>query len=80
MVKGIDPETMLLDMMMAAEADAEDVVRLLTDAGISAGSEMGEVNARGITSGDAAAVRLHPAAVPWPDLSRRQLRAEFRAL
>ena len=71
-VKGIDPETVLLDMKIAVKADAQDSARLLIHAGISAGSQMGEVSARGITSRDAAAVRLHPAAMPRPDLSWRR--------
>jgi hypothetical protein len=33
-VKGLDPETMLLDMMSAAEAHPESVVWLLAHAGI----------------------------------------------
>ena len=50
--QGLDPQSMLLDVMMAAEADAEDMVRLLPGAGISDRSEMGEVDARGITPRD----------------------------
>jgi hypothetical protein len=33
-VKGIDAQTMLLDVMVAAEADAKDVVWLLAHAGV----------------------------------------------
>ena len=70
--QGLDPQSRLLDVMMAAEADAGDVMRLLIHAGISAGPQVGEVDARGIASRDATPVRLHPAAVPWPHFSRRQ--------
>ena len=79
-VKGSDPETVLLDMMMAAEADPEDIVWLLIHTGIGATAQMGKVDTRGITSRDAAAVRFYPAAVPRPDLSRTHLHAESWSL
>src|SRR5579872_5939793 len=59
-VKGSDPETVLLDVMMAAEADPEDIVWLLIHTGIGARAQMGKVDARGVTSRDAATVGLHP--------------------
>jgi hypothetical protein len=65
---------------MAAEADAEDVMRFLVHACVGCRAKMGEVNARGITPGDAAAVRFHPAAMPWPDFSRGDVYSKLWAL
>ena len=66
--EGVAPDAVLLVMVKTAEADAEDIVRPLTLAGIGGRTEMGKVDALGVAIGDAAAVRSNPAAVPRPDL------------
>ena len=79
LVKGIDAETVLLSMVIAAEADPEDVVGLLADTGVGRRAKVGEVNAHTTASRDATAMRPHPAAMPRPDFLHWQLHTELRA-
>ena len=63
----INAEAVLLAVVIAAEADAEHVVRFLRRAGIGGGAQMREIDPGRLTLGDAAAMRFDPAAVTRPD-------------
>src|SRR5260221_2464954 len=71
--KGIGADPVLLVVMRTPEADPEDVVRYLPDAGIGGRAHMREVDARRPAIGDAAAMRPDPAAMPRPDLLQPHL-------
>jgi hypothetical protein len=76
----VSPKTVLLVVMRAAEADAEDVMRPLTGAGISSRAQMGKVDRAGIATLDAAAMRPYPPPVPRPDLLQGCAHAQFPPL
>src|SRR5580700_6031919 len=66
--KGLGADAVLLIMVQPAQADPEDVVRPLPRAGIGGRAQMGKVDTRRPATGDAAAMRFDPAAVPRPNL------------
>src|SRR5207248_4296421 len=75
---GADP--VLLVMMEATQADAEDVMRRLPGPGIGGRAQMGKVNAQQSAPGDAAAMRADPTPVPRPDLLDRFPQPHLRGL
>jgi hypothetical protein len=66
--KSIGTNPVLLVMVRAAEANAEDVMRSLTRAGIGGRAKMRKVDRASVAAWDTAAMRADPAPMPGPDL------------
>ena len=78
--KGVGADPVLLVVVLAAKADAKDVVWPLTSAGIRGRAQMRKVDRASVASWDAAAMRPDPAPVPRPNLLQRCAHAQFPPL
>ena len=76
----VGAETMLLVVMRATEADAEDVVWPLSDAGVGSRAQMGKVHRASVAARDTAAMRLDPPPVPRPHPLHRYAYPQLRPL
>ena len=75
--EGLGAETVLLVVVPAAKADAKDVVRPLTSAGIRGRAQMRKVDIAGVATRHATAMRFDPAPMPWPNLLQSSAHAQL---
>src|SRR5437660_11983526 len=78
--KGVGADPVLLVVVLAAKADAKDVVGPLTSAGIRGRAQMRKVDMAGEAARHAAAMRFDPASVSRPDLLRGCAHPQLRPL
>ena len=75
--EGVGADPVLLVVVLAAKADAKDVVRPLTSAGIRGRAQMRKVDIAGEAARHATAMRFDPAPMPWPNLLQRCAHAQL---